>query len=239
MKRGAIALLVLLVLATGIVALAGEPTGLPIEYEVLSPLTVGAMHYFPNEGPPEPNEVWHDLMCNGSFDHIDAWECWNWTPELSQVYNVGRDYAFDGSNVVIQGLEYDADIEQFMQCWPPGSFDDYLGFVLWVGYRLETNEPPWIQCAWSHALLIKWVEEGYWGRISPDLWYFMNWAHEDNWTWIQTYLPGLEAHRDSLVCLLVEGEHGCYPTEFWYDDFRLLAHPVQDRVFMPFVSKNQ
>ena len=234
MKRGLV--LFALVILTGIVAMADDPGGMPIEYQFVSPLPVGAMRYFPNEGPQA--EI--DLMCDGSFE--DGLPCWEYYPaDHNQWFYVGED-ALHGTNVIIQGVNGEQYlIFQAMQCWEPGTFDGYMNFVLWSSYRVFSDEfAGWPPCSWSRALFIEW-RGGAWYRLTPDIWQLTRLDEHNHWTTIETHLPGMERLDDNYVCLLIESESCGIPggVDFWFDDFVLAVDHVQNQVFVPIVSKNR
>ena len=232
MKRTIAALFALVI--TGIVVLADDPGGMPIEYQFVSPLPVGAMRYFPNEGPQA--EI--DLMCDGSFE--DVLPCWNLHPEgLDQIFYAGDD-AFDGVNVMIQGIEHNTSY-QAMQCWGPGVFDGYMNFTLWLSYQVITDEPGfWAPCSASRGLFIWWdPAKELWFRLTPDLWFFDRYDETNGWVTLETHLPGMETMDDDLVCLLIESQTCVWNSHYWFDDFVLAVDHVQNQVFVPIVSKNR
>jgi len=242
MRKATITLLVLMVLATGIVALAEDDPTLPIDdYKFVSPLKVETVRFFPNEPGAPDAEI--DKMCDGSFE--DGLDCWEYYPEgYLQRFNVGEEEALHGQNVLIQGISPNVSY-QAIQCWLPGDLAGWRNFQLWSSYRVFSGESGgWPICSWSRGLLVEWVEEEQaWYRLTEDIWQLTRMDVHDHWTTIVTYLPGMEDLDDNYVCLLIESISCGLPagSEFWFDEFVLAVDHDYDWdnvIRIPIVMKN-
>lgn len=177
-----------------------------------------------------------DLMAPcGSFEYSG---CWDMQPVDAVYYE--PDDASDGDWALVHGrtgISPRPD-EVAYYCWAAGELDGYTHFVLHGDKECVTNDIHRLNHS-RMALII--YENGIWRRLTDyfglleyeDCGPFFNWERESYW------FDGLEAYTGYDICLSIESLFpGVFQSEFWRDNFRLMASETISHIYLPNVSRS-